>query len=143
MLEAHGHQYCWNSRVSQYTGLPTVIGWPWHQTQQRNDPGGVRRRANDVATIYNTRSHDTARDLLDKYGVTYVIVGDLERLYYLPDGIAKFDAMVSEGSLSLAYATTAPGFIASSGVDLTVYGTLANVRLLSTIGKNCARGMLT
>ena len=104
ILEAHGAQYCWNSRFSQYTGLPTVIGWPWHQTQQRNDGDAVRRRANDVATIYNTRSADTALDLLDRYNVTYIVVGDLERLYHLPDGIAKFEFMVDEGTLTLAYA---------------------------------------
>ena len=104
ILEAHGSQYCWNSRFSQYTGLPTVIGWPWHQTQQRNDGDAVRKRAKDVATIYNTRSQDTALKLLDDYGVTYIVVGDLERVYYLADGIAKFDLMVAGGTLDLAYA---------------------------------------
>ena len=104
ILEAHGSQYCWNSRFSQYTGLPTVIGWPWHQTQQRNDGDAVRQRGRDVATIYNTRSQQTALGLLGDYDVAYIIVGDLERLYYLPDGIAKFDLMVGAGTLDLAYA---------------------------------------
>ena len=104
VLEAHGTQYCWNGRFSQYTGLPTVIGWPWHQTQQRNDGDAVRRRARDVTTIYNTRSRDTALNLLRDYNVTYIVVGDLERLYYLPDGIAKFDRMVEDGTLHLAHA---------------------------------------
>ena len=104
ILEAHGSQYCWNSRFSQYTGLPTVIGWPWHQTQQRNDGDAVRQRGRDVATIYNTRSQQTALDLLDDYDVAYIVVGDLEHLYYLPDGIAKFDLMVGSGTLDLAYA---------------------------------------
>ena len=104
ILEAHGSQYCWNSRFSQYTGLPTVIGWPWHQTQQRNDGDAVRQRGRDVTTIYNTRSQQTALGLLDDYDVAYIVVGDLERLYYLPDGIAKFDLMVGSGTLDLAYA---------------------------------------
>ena len=103
ILEAHGIQYCWNSRFSQYTGLPTVIGWPWHQTQQRNDERAIRRRAQDVATIYNTSHTDTALKLLDDYNIIYIVVGDLERLYYLPHGIAKFDAMVATGSLTLDY----------------------------------------
>ena len=104
ILEAHGRQYCWNSRFSQYTGLPTVIGWPWHQTQQRNDGDAVRQRGQDVATIYNTLRQQTALDLLAEYGITYIVVGDLERIYYLPDGIAKFDAMARERMLELAYA---------------------------------------
>ena len=28
VLEAHGDQYRWNGRISVYTGLPTVLGWP-------------------------------------------------------------------------------------------------------------------
>ena len=102
-LEGHGSQYCWNSRVAQYTGLPTVLGWPWHQQQQRGDGDIVRGRAGDVATMYNTSSHDGALELLERYRVSYIVVGALERGYYDERGIAKFDAMVEDGSLSLAY----------------------------------------
>ncbi len=104
VLEAHGIQYCWNSRISQYTGLPTVLGWPWHQQQQRNDGSIVRRRAMDISTIYNTPSQRRAGELLDQYGVEYVVVGQLERRYYDERGIAKFDAMVRDGALTLEYA---------------------------------------
>ena len=104
VLEGHGSQYCWNSRVSQYTGLPTVLGWPWHQQQQRNDGGIVRRRAQDVETIYSTLSHERALELIDEYRVAYIVAGDLERGYYGTEGTAKFDAMVAAGTLKLAYA---------------------------------------
>ncbi len=104
VLEGHGTQYCWNTRISQYTGLPTVLGWPWHQQQQRGDGEIVRRRARDVETMYSTPSHDRALELLDQYSVTYIVVGALERGYYGERGIAKFDAMVEDGSLTLAYA---------------------------------------
>ena len=104
VLEAHGDQYRWNGRMSVYTGLPTVIGWPWHQTQQRNDWDLIRRRARDVSTIYNTLSKKGALDLIGQYRVRYIVVGDLERIYYLPDGIEKFEQMVEAGDLELAYA---------------------------------------
>jgi uncharacterized membrane protein len=29
--------YHWRSRVSNYTGLPSIIGWDWHQKQQRGE----------------------------------------------------------------------------------------------------------
>ena len=103
VLEGHSVQYCWNSRISQYTGLPTVLGWPWHQQQQRGDGEIVRRRARDVATTYSTPSHDRALELLEEYGVEYIVAGALERGYYGERGIAKFDAMVEKGSLTLAY----------------------------------------
>ncbi len=104
VLEAHGDQYRWNGRVSVYTGLPTVIGWPWHQIQQRNDWDLIQRRARDVSSIYNTLSRKAALDLIDEYRVRYIVVGDLERIYYLPHGIEKFDRMVEDGALELAYA---------------------------------------
>ena len=104
VLEAHGDQYRWNGRISVYTGLPTVIGWPWHQIQQRNDWDLIRRRAKDVSSIYNTLSKQAALDLIDQYDVRYIVVGDLERIYYLPHGVAKFERMVEDGTLELAYA---------------------------------------
>ena len=104
VLEGHGTQYCWNTRISQYTGLPTVLGWPWHQQQQRGDGEIVRRRAQDVATIYDSPSHDRALELLEQYRVSYIVVGALERGYYDSRGIAKFDAMSDKGLLTLAYA---------------------------------------
>ena len=104
ILEAHGDQYRWNGRMSVYTGLPTVIGWPWHQTQQRNDWDLIQRRARDVSTIYNTLSKRAALELIEQYGVRYIVVGDLERIYYLPHGIEKFEKMVEDGTLELAYA---------------------------------------
>ncbi|MYC33659.1 MAG: hypothetical protein F4X64_10835 [Chloroflexi bacterium] len=104
VLEGHGSQYCWNTRISQYTGLPTVLGWPWHQQQQRGDGEIVRRRARDVATMYSTPSHDRALELLEQYRVSYIVVGALERGYYDSRGIAKFDAMSDKGLLTLAYA---------------------------------------
>lgn len=104
ILEAHGDQYRWNGRMSVYTGLPTVIGWPWHQTQQRNDWDLIQRRARDVSSIYNTLSKSAALELIDQYGVRYIVVGDLEQIYYLPHGIEKFDRMVEDGTLEMAYA---------------------------------------
>ena len=104
VLEGHGRQYCWNTRISQYTGLPTVLGWPWHQQQQRGDGDIVRRRARDVATIYSSPSHARAVELLEQYRVSYIVVGALERGYYDSRGIAKFDAMSDMGLLTLAYA---------------------------------------
>lgn len=102
ILEAHGSEYRWGSRVSIYTGLPTVLGWRFHQTQQRSLPQQSQfidqRRAN-VNGLYSTVDSEVAWRMLRFYGVRYVVVGGLERAWYPAEGLAKFDAMVGQGRL--------------------------------------------
>jgi len=94
ILEAHLSQYRWGARFANYTGLPTVIGWPWHQIQQRTDyTFAVLDRAEDVREMYETTDEDRALSLLRQYRVKYVVVGDLERITYLGDGLGKFESM--------------------------------------------------
>lgn len=99
IVEAVTPLYHWGSRVSIYTGLPTVIGWDWHQKQQRSVlPGNIiDRRIQDVNTIYTGTDPDQTLRLLKQYGVQYIYLGPLEQLYYPGKGLAKFDAQ--EGRL--------------------------------------------
>ena len=90
--------YTWTQRVSIYTGLPTVIGWDWHQTQQRTDYSwDIIKRKQDVDAFYVTTNADEAVDFLERYGVQYVYVGEMERAIYSETGIAKFDEMTQQG----------------------------------------------
>ena len=101
ILEGHTPEYRWGARYSINTGLPTVLGWNWHQRQQRagaNDQE-VWDRVGDVATFYNTASPEAASQILDRYNVRYVIVGPLERANYDSPGLEKFDQMVASGTL--------------------------------------------
>ena len=79
------------------------MGWPWHQTQQRGNAQPIQQRAADVAALYETEDWDEAADLLDKYGATYIIVGELEQAFYAAAGIAKFEAMAAAGRLHRVY----------------------------------------
>ena len=85
--------YSWGSRVSINTGLPTVIGWDWHQKQQRSVLPGplIDQRIDDVATMYASTDLSQVKQLLDQYDVRYIYVGPLERLYYAGPGLDKFD----------------------------------------------------
>ena len=86
--------YMWGNRISVYTGLPAVIGWDWHQRQQRvGYAREVTQRGIEVEKFYSTPAIDTALSFLDKYDVKYVVVGDLERGIYPGIGIRKFDRM--------------------------------------------------
>lgn len=93
IMEGNTPEYRWGSRFSINTGLPSVVGWNWHQRQQR---GGVisadwiTDRIGEVNLFYNTPEAVDAYRILDKYGVEYFVVGQLEGAYYAEPGLAKF-----------------------------------------------------
>lgn len=104
VLEAHNQQYHWSARIANYTGLPTVIGWPWHQIQQRNAYAGtIGQRTRDVTEMYNGTDLLRTKQLLDLYDVEYIVVGDLERAYYAGQGLHKFEEMVGNGLAILVF----------------------------------------
>lgn len=105
VLEGNAPLYRWGSRISIYTGLPTVIGWDWHEKQQRSviDSAIIDQRVATVAMIYNTPDAQAALDALKRFRVRYIYVGDLERAYYNALGLAKFDAMARAGALQVVY----------------------------------------
>jgi YYY domain-containing protein len=103
ILEGNAPLYHWGSRFSIYTGLPTVLGWDWHQKQQRMAYSNkVDERVRDVQRAYESPDPQAATSIIQKYGVKLIVVGGLERAYYPAAGLAKFDKMVGQG-LEVAY----------------------------------------
>jgi len=94
IVEAHAPEYRWGSRFSIYTGLPTVIGWAWHQRQKRNTvpEQWIYGRIDDVRQFYTTTDDAAAAAFLKRYGISYIIVGELERIFYPGPGLGKFEA---------------------------------------------------
>ncbi|WP_269850292.1 hypothetical protein [Methanosarcina horonobensis] len=74
--------YSYACRVSANTGLPTVIGWARHERFWGRDHAEVRKRIEDVRSIYSTDSEEKAVELMDKYNVSYVYIGRLEQQIY-------------------------------------------------------------
>lgn len=99
-------QYRWNGRISIYTGLPAVIGWNFHQRQQRGlEPWSrvVEMRNANVNAFYETANIGIAWRMLEFYDVEYLVVGRLERAYYNPEGLAKFETMADAGLLEVVF----------------------------------------
>ncbi|MDF1500884.1 MAG: DUF2298 domain-containing protein [Anaerolineales bacterium] len=84
IVEANVPEYRWGSRSTIYTGLPGVLGWRWHQSQQRVAANGdsVNARLFDITNFYLTGDISEANAFLKKYAVQYVMLGQLERTYY-------------------------------------------------------------
>jgi YYY domain-containing protein len=105
IIEGYAGEYHWGARYAINTGLPAVIGWNWHERQQRAVAGDqqVMERMADVNFFYDTPFADDAQDVLDRYGVKYIIVGPMERAAYGAGSLAKFDGMVNDGRLARVY----------------------------------------
>lgn len=101
------------SRISMFTGLPDVMGWDNHESQQRY-PDQVFSRSRDVRNLYDTSSIKTALELILRYDIKYIYLGPVERLhefdtgerYASQQGLEKFDRMVGP-YLKLIYSNSA------------------------------------
>ena len=82
VLEASGGSYSYSGRISAQTGLPTLLGWDGHELQWRGDTVEQDKRRPDIERIYRSATGNELRDLLDRWQIDYVIVGDLERQTY-------------------------------------------------------------
>jgi uncharacterized membrane protein len=94
IVEANTPEYRWGSRFTIYTGLPGVVGWNWHQRQQRalTPNNWVTDRVDEIGQFYTTTDLQATQDFLKKYNVRYIIVGQLENIYYAGPGLDKFPA---------------------------------------------------
>jgi YYY domain-containing protein len=92
IVEGNTVEYKWGTRFTIYTGLPGVVGWNWHERQQRGflDDSVVWARINEIPVFYNTTDINVALNFLKQYNVKYIIVGQLEEAYYPGDGLTKF-----------------------------------------------------
>ncbi|HTO75679.1 MAG TPA: DUF2298 domain-containing protein [Thermoanaerobaculia bacterium] len=91
ILEATGDPYREFARISSHTGLPTVMGWANHEGLWRSNDPEIGARAQLVRGFYSTADEQTALEIVKKFGVRYVILGDLERASHPnADHVANF-----------------------------------------------------
>jgi uncharacterized membrane protein len=109
LLETAGDGYGYHGRISAMTGLRNPINWQSHQWGWRFDwqnakpgeggrppelgQGPILAIAADVAKMYQSADVEETRNLLGKYDVSYVIVGDMERGVYKSVQESKFSSL--------------------------------------------------
>jgi uncharacterized membrane protein len=111
ILEAWGGSYHQDfGRIATVTGYPTVLGWDFHEVQWRgsgdktvirgqNPDDTIMHRQNDIDTIYNSPDLQLTKDLLKKYSIDYVYVGNGERQKYAANA-ANLDKFVQLGAVA-------------------------------------------
>lgn len=82
VAEAIGGSYTQYARVSTNTGLPTVLGWPGHESQWRGGFEEMGTRQQDIQTLYSTPNWNMAEIVIKKYNIKYIYIGALERNTY-------------------------------------------------------------
>jgi uncharacterized membrane protein len=77
-------------RFSALTGIPTLMGWGNHEGQWRGaslpelidtriEDGQRRDRFTDAQDLYTTQDWQVAWQIIDRYGIDYIVVGNAER----------------------------------------------------------------
>ncbi|MFQ5381365.1 MAG: DUF2298 domain-containing protein, partial [Dehalococcoidia bacterium] len=90
IAEAVGPLYHWTGRIAMNTGLPAVIGWDWHQVQQRGSYAGlISQRRSDTARFFRETNVGWLESYLRKYNVRYVVIGTEELVYGTPEARAR------------------------------------------------------
>jgi uncharacterized membrane protein len=81
IVEAEGGDYTYYSRISSFTGIPAIIGMPFHEYMWRGDKDGwFSTRLSDIRAIYEQPQNTVS--LMKKYNATLLYIGDSERERY-------------------------------------------------------------
>lgn len=81
VAEAIRDSYSEYARVSTFTGMPTVLGWDNHESQWRDYALQGTRKA-DIEMLYTTNDWATTQEIINRYNIRYIYVGNLERNTY-------------------------------------------------------------
>jgi YYY domain-containing protein len=94
IAEAVGNDYTYGGRMSAATGIPAPLQWPGHELQWRGETQSQGSRQADIERLYRSTNPDDVADVVNRYGITFVIVGRTEREQFPGEGLAKFDDLL-------------------------------------------------
>ncbi len=94
IAEAVGGSYSDYARISTRTGLPTVIGWPGHESQWRGGGEEMGSRVADIQILYESQVWEETAQIIRNYNIRYIYLGALERSTYNVM-VDKFDSMLN------------------------------------------------
>ncbi|MCE5260089.1 MAG: DUF2298 domain-containing protein, partial [Chloroflexi bacterium] len=82
MVEAASQDYSQGNRVSAFSGVPTLLGWPGHERQWRGSGEIVRERQDIVRTLYTSTDKSKVLELLQDNHINYLYISPREMRSY-------------------------------------------------------------
>ena len=78
--------------AGRLAGLPNVLNWPGHEGQWRGPTYGIvaGSREQDLDTLFGEQNWAAVTDVINRYGIDYIVFGTAERDKYGPDAELKF-----------------------------------------------------
>jgi uncharacterized membrane protein len=115
-VPATGGSYTSSARMSTLSGMPAVLGWVGHENQWRGSNQALGSRQSDLERLYCSREWDEAQMILDQYQIRYVIIGNLERTVYQPNG-----GLCSSGLVEAKFSLHLNTVFSQNGVSIYEY----------------------
>jgi YYY domain-containing protein len=81
-IHPQGGSYTTYARISMNSGQPAVLGWVGHEHQWRGSFDEIGSRQADIARLYETSQWTEADEIVQQYGIVYIVVGNLEKSTY-------------------------------------------------------------
>ncbi|MBN1219794.1 MAG: glycosyltransferase family 39 protein [Anaerolineae bacterium] len=88
-------------RVAAYTGLPSILGG-LHQNEQRY-ASQIGERDLKVNQFWNNPDPNRTLELMDELGISYVYVGQIERITHGNQVDDKFEQLANQGKLKVVF----------------------------------------
>lgn len=82
ILEAPGDSYTEHSKISAFSGMPTILGWRVHEWLWRGNWDIVANKSGQVTGIYNQPNEPSSETYLKQYQIKYIVIGDAEKEEY-------------------------------------------------------------
>jgi uncharacterized membrane protein len=81
--------------------LPTLLGH--HQGGEQRWGSQVGPRSQDARVLFDGTDIAQAKQVIEDLDIHYIYIGQLERNYYNPAGLSKFDRMLESGDLRVVF----------------------------------------
>ncbi len=101
IIQKPSSSYTIGTRISVFTGNPTVIGWhghewTWRAEEDYSAPEILNERWADIYKIYQSQDEEEVRSLIEKYNISYIYIGNVE---YTDINNINYDLLFNVGEL--------------------------------------------